>query len=63
MIIGEPRPDRLDGRVASAAYLGDHIEYEVETAHGRLFVVDTAIENVRPLPAISASACMSAASP
>ncbi|KQQ89379.1 ABC transporter ATP-binding protein [Aureimonas sp. Leaf324] len=49
MIIGEPRPDRLDGRVASAAYLGDHIEYEVETAHGRLFVVDTAIENVRPV--------------
>ncbi|WP_062235463.1 ABC transporter ATP-binding protein [Aureimonas sp. N4] len=47
--LGEPRPDRLDGRVASAAYLGDHIEYEVETALGRLFVVDTAIETVRPV--------------
>ncbi|WP_294641347.1 ABC transporter ATP-binding protein [uncultured Aureimonas sp.] len=47
--LGEPGPGRLDGRVASAAYLGDHIEYEVETAHGRLFVVDTAIETVRPV--------------
>ena len=47
--LSEPRPDRLDGRVASAAYLGDHIEYEVETALGRLFVVDTAIETVRPV--------------
>ncbi|NHF73466.1 ABC transporter ATP-binding protein [Paracoccus xiamenensis] len=30
----------LEGKVASAAYLGDHIEYEIDSAAGRLFVVD-----------------------
>ena len=30
----------LEGRVATAAYLGDHIEYEIETAAGPLFVID-----------------------
>ncbi|MFK0385772.1 ABC transporter ATP-binding protein [Agrobacterium sp. NPDC090273] len=35
------------GHVTHAAYLGDHIEYEVETASGKLFVVDSEVE--RPL--------------
>lgn len=37
---GAPFP----GRITHAAYLGDHIEYEVETATGSLFVVDPAVE-------------------
>ncbi|MFD1796154.1 ABC transporter ATP-binding protein [Paracoccus aurantiacus] len=32
--------DGLDGKVATAAYLGDHIEYEIDSGAGRLFVVD-----------------------
>ena len=28
------------GRVTSAAYLGDHIEYEIDSPAGRLFIVD-----------------------
>ena len=32
------------GRILTAAYLGDHMEYEVETAAGTLFVVDAAVE-------------------
>lgn len=31
----------IEGRVASAAYLGDHIEYEIDCPAGRLFVVDS----------------------
>lgn len=30
----------IEGRVVSAAYLGDHIEYEIEGPAGRLFVID-----------------------
>ncbi len=30
----------LSGRILSAAYLGDHAEYEIDTEIGRLFVVD-----------------------
>ena len=30
----------LRGTIASAAYLGDHIEYEIDTVAGRLFVMD-----------------------
>ncbi|WP_342234491.1 ABC transporter ATP-binding protein [Inquilinus sp. OTU3971] len=40
--------DGLPGRVVHTAYLGDHVEYEVETGIGRLFVVDPAIERVMP---------------
>jgi iron(III) transport system ATP-binding protein len=35
---------RLIGTLAKAAYLGDHMEYEVECPVGRLFVVDHAVE-------------------
>ncbi|ALN75189.1 ABC transporter ATP-binding protein [Aureimonas sp. AU20] len=51
LFLQDHRPDGFEGRVASAAYLGDHIEYEVETALGRLFIVDPAIEHVRPVAA------------
>ena len=47
MFLKERGPGGLAGRVLSAAYLGDHVEYEIETAIGRLFVVDPAVENVR----------------
>ncbi|WP_457580658.1 ABC transporter ATP-binding protein [Ensifer canadensis] len=36
----------LPGTIATAAYLGGHIEYEVETQNGLLFVVDDAIEKM-----------------
>jgi iron(III) transport system ATP-binding protein len=45
----EPASDaEFAGRITHAAYLGDHIEYEVETAEGALFVIDQSIE--RPIP-------------
>lgn len=37
---GAPWP----GRIKSKAYLGDHLEYEVETAEGPLFVVDADVD-------------------
>ena len=37
----------LGGRILSAAYLGDHVEYEIETAAGTLFVTDPFVERVR----------------
>ena len=36
----------LAGTISSAAYLGGHVEYEVETATGLLFVVDQAVEDM-----------------
>ncbi len=39
----------LAGRVASSAYLGDHIEYEIDSPLGLLFAVDT--ESDAALPA------------
>lgn len=36
------------GRVTHSAYLGDHIEYEIETEHGKLFIVDPAVEEALP---------------
>ncbi|MHC1548385.1 ABC transporter ATP-binding protein [Phyllobacterium sp. K27] len=37
------------GRIKFAAYLGDHVEYEVETESGALFVVDPAVDqHLRP---------------
>ncbi|AUH64386.1 ABC transporter ATP-binding protein [Paracoccus zhejiangensis] len=38
----------LEGRVVSAAYLGDHIEYEIDGPAGRLFVMDSS--GTDPLP-------------
>jgi iron(III) transport system ATP-binding protein len=35
-----PAGPALAGRVTKASYLGKHLEYTVETAHGALFVVD-----------------------
>ena len=34
----------LSGTITHSAYLGDHVEYEVETAAGTLFVVDPAVD-------------------
>lgn len=34
----------LSGRITHAAYLGDHVEYEVATPAGTLFIVDPAVE-------------------
>ncbi len=36
------------GRIAHAAYLGDHIEYEIETEHGNLFIVDPEADQALP---------------
>jgi iron(III) transport system ATP-binding protein len=38
----------LGGRIASSAYLGDHMEYELECPLGRLFAVDSGSD--QPLP-------------
>ncbi|MBD8890947.1 ABC transporter ATP-binding protein [Roseibium litorale] len=38
----------LPGKVLTSAYLGDHVEYEVETAAGTLFVTDHTVTT--PLP-------------
>lgn len=42
--LGEPKDGALLGKIVSAAYLGDHMEYEVDTPAGILYVVDPAIE-------------------
>ena len=38
----------LAGRILHSAYLGDHVEYEVETAVGTLFIVDDAVDRILP---------------
>jgi iron(III) transport system ATP-binding protein len=45
LVLRAAPPDRpaLVGRVVKAAYLGTHMEYEVTTAVGELFVVDPAV--------------------
>ena len=40
--------DGLSGRVVTSAYLGDHVEYEIETPLGRLFAI--AADADTPLP-------------
>ncbi|WP_339110068.1 TOBE domain-containing protein [Thioclava sp. GXIMD4216] len=35
-------PQTMTGRVRSAAYLGDHVEYEIESELGQLFAIDHA---------------------
>ncbi|MDO1583105.1 ABC transporter ATP-binding protein [Rhizobium oryzicola] len=42
----------FSGRIVHSAYLGDHVEYEVETGGSNLFVVGPVVEN--PLPPSSA---------
>ncbi|MGA0539681.1 TOBE domain-containing protein [Neotabrizicola sp. VNH66] len=42
--IQAPAPGLLSGRIRTSCYLGDHIEYEIETEQGVLFAVDTAVE-------------------
>ena len=44
-----PGAGPLEGRVVSAAYLGDHVEYEVDTPVGTLLAIDG--ESVSPLGA------------
>ena len=42
------------GNIKFAAYLGDHVEYEVETELGTLFVVDPAVDrNLTPATNVS----------
>lgn len=41
-------PGSFSGHIIHAAYLGDHVEYEVKTRSSTLFVIDSAVE--KPLP-------------
>jgi iron(III) transport system ATP-binding protein len=44
----------FSGSIRHAAYLGDHVEYEVETEAGTLFVVDPAVDrNLAPTTSVS----------
>ena len=38
----------LKGRVLHSAYLGGHVEYEVETDVGTLFVIDHDVDHAHP---------------
>lgn len=44
-----PDPGRLEGRVAKASYLGSHMEYEIESEVGPLFVTDPEVTSPRPV--------------
>ncbi len=44
----------LPGKIVSSAYLGDHVEYEIDCPLGRLFAIDTKVET--PLAAGTAVA-------
>ena len=46
--LAEGRGQGLAGRILHSAYLGDHVEYEVETDVGTLFIVDHAIDRILP---------------
>ncbi len=46
--LSEGRGQGLAGRILHSAYLGDHVEYEVETDVGTLFVVDHTIDRILP---------------
>ncbi len=43
--IGDAGADGLKGRVLYPAYLGGHVEYEVETDVGTLFVIDHDVDH------------------
>jgi iron(III) transport system ATP-binding protein len=49
--LSEGRGQGLAGRILHSAYLGDHVEYEVETDVGTLFVVDHTIDRILPAAA------------
>jgi iron(III) transport system ATP-binding protein len=51
MFLKEPGPAGFNGRVLSAAYLGDHVEYEIDTAIGRVFLIDPAVGGLWPVGA------------
>ncbi len=46
--LGEGGGVGLAGRILHSAYLGDHVEYEVETDVGTLFIVDHAVDRILP---------------
>ena len=54
ILLSEGRGQGLAGRILHSAYLGDHVEYEVETDIGTLFVVDHTVDRILP-PAADAS--------
>ena len=43
--IGSASSDGLKGRILHSAYLGGHVEYEVETDVGTLFVIDHDVDH------------------
>jgi iron(III) transport system ATP-binding protein len=47
--LSEGRGHGLAGRILHSAYLGDHVEYEVETDVGTLFIVDHAVDRILPV--------------
>jgi iron(III) transport system ATP-binding protein len=49
MTTSAPAAGHLPGTVRKAAYLGERMEYTVETAIGELFVIDTSV--VEPIAA------------
>jgi iron(III) transport system ATP-binding protein len=48
LTLTDPQSAALTGVVAKSAYLGKHMEYDIDTAFGTLFVVDPV--GARPLP-------------
>lgn len=46
--IGQPGGQGVAGRVLHSAYLGGHVEYEVETEIGTLFIIDHMAETGLP---------------
>ncbi|RUM19373.1 ABC transporter ATP-binding protein [Rhizobium vallis] len=47
--LSEGQGQGLAGRILHSAYLGDHVEYEVETDVGTLFIVDHAVDRILPV--------------
>ncbi|WP_377296031.1 ABC transporter ATP-binding protein [Rhizobium sp. SGZ-381] len=48
--IGSASAEGLKGRVLHSAYLGGHVEYEVETDVGTLFVIDHDVDHAHAAP-------------
>jgi iron(III) transport system ATP-binding protein len=44
----DPATAAIGGMVKRASYLGSHVEYDIETPLGELFVTDTDVENIHP---------------